>query len=61
MTELLLRHGEWDVVDPASLLFYQSVVHHRLLNKDACLLSLNLLLEREQELPRRYLSVAKLM
>ncbi len=50
-----------DVVDPASLLFYQSVVHHRLLDKDACLSSLNLLLEREQELPRRYLSVAKLM
>jgi len=50
-----------DVVDPASLLFYQSVVHHRLLNKDACLISLNLLLEREQELPRRYLAVAKLM
>lgn len=50
-----------DVVDPASLLFYQSVAHHRLLNKDACLTSLNLLLEREQELPRRYLSVAKLM
>jgi hypothetical protein len=50
-----------DVVDPASLLFYQSVVHHRLLNKDACLISLNLLLENEQDIPRRYLSVAKLM
>ncbi len=50
-----------DVVDPASLLFYQSVVHHRLLNKDGCLVSLNLLLENEQDIPRRYLSVAKLM
>ncbi|MEO8498401.1 MAG: hypothetical protein ABI614_25340 [Planctomycetota bacterium] len=50
-----------DVVDPASLLFYQSVVHHRLLNKDACLTSLNLLLEKEQDIPRRYLAVAKLM
>ncbi len=50
-----------DVVDPASLLFYQSVVHHRLLNKDGCLLSLNLLLENEADIPRRYLSVAKLM
>lgn len=50
-----------DVVDPASLLFYQSVVHHRLLNKDACLVSLNLLIENEQTIPRRYLSVAKLM
>lgn len=50
-----------DVIDPASLLFYQSVVHHRLLNKDGCLLSLNLLLEKEQEIPQRYLAVAKLM
>ncbi|MCB9872630.1 MAG: hypothetical protein H6821_00500 [Planctomycetaceae bacterium] len=50
-----------DVVDPASLLFHQSVVHHRLLNKDGCLISLNLLLENEKDIPRRYLSVAKLM
>ncbi|MEX0818379.1 MAG: hypothetical protein WD070_02265, partial [Pirellulaceae bacterium] len=50
-----------EVVDPASLLFYQSVVQHRLLNKDECLASLNLLLENEADIPRRYLSVAKLM
>jgi hypothetical protein len=50
-----------DVVDPASLLFYQSVVQHRLLLKDECLVSLNLLLENEQRLPKRYVTVAKLM
>ncbi|MDA1049918.1 MAG: hypothetical protein O3C40_05495 [Planctomycetota bacterium] len=54
-----LAHEE--VVDPASLLFYQSVVYHRLLNKDNCLVSLNLLLEKEHDIPRRYLSVARLM
>ena len=59
--ELLAGLTSEDVVDPASLLFYQSVVHHRLLNKDDCLQSLNQLLENEQALPRRYLTVAKLM
>lgn len=54
-----LTHQE--VVDPASLLFYQSVVHHRLLNRDVCLQSLDLLLENEQSIPQRYLAVAKLM
>ena len=49
------------VVDPGSLLFYQSVVAHRLLKKDECLASLEKLLENEAVLPRRYLSVAKLM
>ncbi|MBC8353976.1 MAG: hypothetical protein H8E66_18430 [Planctomycetes bacterium] len=59
--ELLDGLTHEDVVDPASLLFYQSVVHHRLLNKDDCLISLNLLLEDERGIPRRYRSVAKLM
>lgn len=54
-----LTHG--DVVDPGSLLFYQSVVYHRLLRKDECLTSLETLLDNEAALPRRYLSVAKLM
>jgi hypothetical protein len=49
------------VVDPGSLLFYQSVVAHRLLKKEDCLASLEKLLENEAVLPRRYLSVAKLM
>lgn len=54
-----LQHG--DVVDPGSLLFYQSVVYHRLLKKGECLAALETLLENEDALPRRYLSVAKLM
>ena len=50
-----------DVVDPAGLLFYQSVVYHRLLKKEAGLEALSLLLEPGHEIPRRYLSVARLM
>jgi hypothetical protein len=50
-----------DVADPASLLFYQSVVYHRLLKKEAGLGVLLRLLEPGHEIPRRYLSVARLM
>jgi len=50
-----------EVVDPASLLFYQSVVQHRLLEKDACLATLEKLLENESTLPKRYAKVARLM
>ncbi|HEU0069071.1 MAG TPA: hypothetical protein VFQ26_07430 [Nitrospiraceae bacterium] len=50
-----------DVVDPASLLFFQSVVNHRLLNKTDCLVTLERLLENEKVIPQRYLSVARLM
>ncbi len=50
-----------DVVDPAGLLFYQSVVYHRLLKKEAGLEALLRLLEPGHEIPRRYLSVARLM
>ncbi len=50
-----------DVVDPAGLLFYQSVVYHRLLKKEAGLAALSLLLEPGHDIPRRYLSVARLM
>ncbi|MDG2380301.1 MAG: hypothetical protein P8N76_01375 [Pirellulaceae bacterium] len=50
-----------DVVDPASLLFYQSVAYHRLLAKEECLTSLNLLLENEATIPQRYATIAKLM
>jgi hypothetical protein len=49
-----------DVVDPASLLFYKSVVHHRLLDQDAGLDSIALLKEAEQG-PRRYATLARLM
>jgi hypothetical protein len=50
-----------DVIDPSTLLFYQSVVQHRLLEKANCLATLATLLENEGELPRRYSRVARLM
>ncbi|HEX4144990.1 MAG TPA: hypothetical protein VHY91_15905 [Pirellulales bacterium] len=50
-----------EVVDPAALLFYQSVVYHRLLKKEAGLGALLRLLEPGHEIPRRYQSVARLM
>lgn len=49
------------VADPGSLLFYRSSSEHHLLRKDECLSNLNLLLEREKELPVRYAQVAHLM
>jgi hypothetical protein len=49
------------VADPVSLLFHQAVAHHRLLAKEPCLKSVGLLLENEAQLPRRYVSLAKLM
>lgn len=50
-----------DVVDPASLLFYQSVVAHRLLAKAPGLKAIEQLLERADQSPRRYTAVARLM
>jgi hypothetical protein len=50
-----------DVADPAGLLFYQSVVFHRMLKKEAGLVALSRLLEPGHEIPRRYTSVARLM
>lgn len=50
-----------DVVDPASLLFYQSVAHHRLLHKDPGLAALKRLLTDVADCPKRYRSVAVLM
>lgn len=50
-----------DVVDPASLLFYQCIAHHRLLNMEESRKAAQTLLEREEELPRRYQQLARLM
>ena len=50
-----------DVADPASLLFYRSVVHYRLLQKKQCLESAARLLENERAVPRRFAAVARLM
>jgi hypothetical protein len=50
-----------DVVDPATLLFYHAVGYHRLLDKEPCLKTITVLLENESTLPRRYVTLAKLM
>jgi hypothetical protein len=50
-----------DVVDPAALLFYRSVVHHRLLDKKGCLEDISRLLENEADVPVRFKAVARLM
>ena len=50
-----------EVVDPAALLFYQAVVQHRALQRDAGLASITRLMENEAALPKRYASVARLM
>ncbi len=50
-----------DVVDPAGLLFYQAVVQHRTLKRDAGLATIERLLENETTIPRRYASLARLM
>ncbi|MBT4694274.1 MAG: hypothetical protein HOB73_13105 [Planctomycetaceae bacterium] len=49
------------VVDPATLLFYQATGYHRILAKDVCLQKIDLLLENEEQLPRRYSTIANLM
>jgi hypothetical protein len=50
-----------DVADPAGLLFYQTVVRQRLLQKKSALESLGRLLQAADYVPRRYLAVAQLM
>lgn len=50
-----------DVADPASLLFYRSVCNHQLLQKNECLSDLRVLMQNESLVPRRFLTVAKLM
>jgi hypothetical protein len=50
-----------DVVAPASLLFYQSVVYHALLNKESGLKSLEELLAGADSSPRRYVAIGRLM
>ncbi|MFZ1935058.1 MAG: hypothetical protein WBL72_25105 [Thermoguttaceae bacterium] len=50
-----------DVVAPASLLFYRSVVYHALLNKESGLKSIDVLLQGAEAVPRRYAALAQLM
>jgi hypothetical protein len=50
-----------DVVDPASVLFYQAAANQWLSRKEPGLKAISRLLERKQELPRRYAQAAMLM
>ncbi len=50
-----------DVVDPASLLFYEALVSHRLLSKDAAMEAISRLSGDAERVPRRYLTLARLM
>ncbi len=50
-----------DVVDPAALLFYQSVSYHRMPDKRQCLPLVARLLERESQVPQRYVALARLI
>ena len=50
-----------DVIDPASLLFYQSACYHRLLKKDQCLPLISKLLENKDTISNRYQTLARLM
>lgn len=59
--ELLTNLSTDHVADPASLLFYQALGHHRLLKKDDCLAVVSKLLQHESQLPRRYVTLARLM
>lgn len=62
--EALELFGEIDpaqLVDPAGCLFYKSVCEHALLQKDAGLKSIDLLLTHTEKLPQRYRAVAELM
>lgn len=50
-----------DVVAPASLLFYQAVVYHSLLEKEAGLNAIGQLLDGAARCPQRYVTVARMM
>jgi len=59
--EVMKDVGTDHVADPATLLFYQAMGQHRLLKKDECLTAVTKLLQREDELPRRFVTLARLM
>ncbi len=59
--ELLSPLAPGVVVAPDELLFFVGLAQHRLLRTEACIGSLNRLLENESQIPRRFAVVAKLM
>ena len=50
-----------DVVAPASLLFYQSVVYYSLLEKETGLEAIGQLLDGAEQSPQRYVAITRLM
>ena len=50
-----------EVVDPATLLFYQALIHHQLVQIEPSRQAAARLLQREDEIPRRYREVAQLL
>lgn len=59
--EMLAGLNAGDVADPASLLFYQSVVYHFFLDQDNGLRTIDGLLLSPEHTPRRYVALASLM
>ena len=57
----LLQLPVESVLDPATLLYYRGLMQHQLLLKDECLATSKKLLENEDEIPRRYAAIGKLM
>jgi hypothetical protein len=49
------------VVDPAGLLFYQAIVYQRMLKKEPGLRTIDRLLEKPDVLPKRYVSLGRLL
>lgn len=50
-----------EVIDPASLLFYQMVAYHQLVKPDQARTAMVQLMEHDEELPRRFQQVAQLV
>jgi len=50
-----------DVIDPSTLLFYQALAYHQLVQREAAIGAAQRLLERGDELPRRYRHLARLV
>lgn len=59
--ELLSALTPEEVIDPVALLFYRGIAYQQVIQKEPALSDLTQLLEREEELPRRYRDVSKLV
>jgi hypothetical protein len=62
--EALAHFRELDdsnVIDPVTLLFYRGLMEHQLLQRDDCVKTMERLLEQEENLPRRFGVLSKMM